>query len=197
MVMSFDAEEMELMQKNQLSSVFREVKNVRLPVETFVSNLGHDAVSGKVIVYTGDCMPAIQDLKKIKGSVNVFPEVKQLQLFLFAASHDLHFDFIWESKESDALLHADILSCVEDSSEIFLSRAAFKQVCMQLSHGHRWGFPTLDVFLGELRVSTKCLGTTPGSTPLQVQSQQMLCIRIGGVMHVPEASQVCFFLLSL
>ena len=146
MVMSFDAEEIKLMQQNQLSSVFREVKNVRLAVETVVSSLGHDAVCGKVIVYTGDRMPAIQDLKKMKGSINVFLEVKQL--FLFAASHDLQLDFIWESRESDALLHADMLSRVEDSSEIFLSRAAFKQVCMQLSHGHRWGFPTLDVFAG-------------------------------------------------
>ena len=36
------------------------------------------AVRGKVIVYTGDCMPAIQDLLKMKGTVDVFPEVFEL-----------------------------------------------------------------------------------------------------------------------
>ncbi len=146
MVMSFDAAEIQLMRANQLSSVFREVKNVRLAVETVVSRLGPEFVAGKVIVYTGDCMPAIQDLQKMKGTVNVFPEVKRL--FLFAAVHDIDLEFIWESRESDALLHADTLSRVEDSSEIFLSKSAFRHICMLSSKGVRWGFPTLDVFAG-------------------------------------------------
>lgn len=105
MVMSFDVAEIQLMCANQLSSVFREVKNVRLTVETVVSQLGPGFVTGKVIVYTGDCMPAIQDLQKMKGTINVFPEVKQL--YLFAALHDIDLQFIWQSRESDALSHAD------------------------------------------------------------------------------------------
>ena len=145
-VMSFDATEIGLMHANQLSSVFCEVKNVRLAVDTLVSQVGHHQVTGKVIVYTGDCMPALQDLQKMKGTVNVVPQVKQL--FLFAAAHDTGLEFIWQPRESDALLHADMLSRVQDSSEIFLSKAAFKHVCMQSSRGVRWGFPTLDVFAG-------------------------------------------------
>ena len=38
-----------------------------------------------VIVYTGDCMPAIQDLLKMKGTVDIFPEYLScldLQLFM-------------------------------------------------------------------------------------------------------------------
>ena len=41
-----------------------------------------------------------------------------------------------------------MLSRLEDSSEIFLSYAAVKRVCLQVSNGTRWGFPTLDVFAG-------------------------------------------------
>ena len=66
MVMSFDAYEIHLMQTGQLSSVFREVKNVRLAIEAIVFQLGSSGVAGKVIVYTGDCLPAIQDLLKMK-----------------------------------------------------------------------------------------------------------------------------------
>lgn len=75
---SFNPEEIRLMSVNKLSSVFREVKNVRLAVETVVHKLGSDIVGGKVIVYTGDCLPAIQSLPKMKGTVAVFPEVRQL-----------------------------------------------------------------------------------------------------------------------
>ena len=66
MVMSFDAHEIHLMQTGQLSSVFREVKNVRLAIEAIVFQLGSSGVAGKVIVYTRDCLPAIQDLLKMK-----------------------------------------------------------------------------------------------------------------------------------
>ena len=118
--MSFDVAEIQLMRANQLSSVFREVKNIRLALETIVSQLGPNLFTGKVIVYTGDCMPAIQDLQKVKGTVNVFQ-----QLVLFVALHDIDLDFIWESRESDALLHADMLSRVEDSSEIFMSKSVY------------------------------------------------------------------------
>lgn len=149
MVMSFDAQEMQLMHANKLSSVFREVKNVRLAVEKVVFELGSVNVAGKVIVYTGDCLPAIpaiQDLLKMKGSVDVFPEVKQL--FRFAAVHDVELDFIWLPREADAMLYADMVFRVEDSSEIFLSHQAFKHVCLQRTQGGIWGWPTLDVFAG-------------------------------------------------
>ncbi|KAL0041151.1 hypothetical protein WJX77_006885 [Trebouxia sp. C0004] len=53
MVMTFNPNEMQLMAANKLSSVFREVKNVRLAVQTLVHHLG-DNVVGKVIVYIGD-----------------------------------------------------------------------------------------------------------------------------------------------
>ena len=145
MVMSLDAVEIQLMYANQLSSVYREVKNVRLAVETLISQLGTAAVSGKVVVYTGDCMPALQDLQKMKGTVDVFPEVKKL--YLAAAANDVHLEFVWQSRESD-LLRADMLSRVEDSSEIFVSRHAFKHICLQKHNGVQWGFPTLDVFAG-------------------------------------------------
>lgn len=64
---SFNPEEIRLMSVNKLSSVFREVKNVCLAVETVVHKLGYDIVGGKVIVYTGDRLPAIQSLPKMKG----------------------------------------------------------------------------------------------------------------------------------
>ena len=69
------------MRANKLSSVFREVKNVRLAVETLVFQLGHDNVAGKVVVYTGDCLPAIQGLLRMKGTVDVFADVRLLYQF--------------------------------------------------------------------------------------------------------------------
>ena len=86
MVVSFTAVKIQLMHANKLSSVFPEVKNVRLAVQPVVNQLG-PVVADLVIVYTGDCMPAIQDLLKMKGTVDVFPEV--FELFQFAAAHDV------------------------------------------------------------------------------------------------------------
>ena len=76
MVVSFDF--MEIDRMHQLSSVLRETKNARLAVETVIDSLPIDQVACKVCVYTGDCFPAIQDMLKMKGSLQVFPEVKQL-----------------------------------------------------------------------------------------------------------------------
>ena len=42
---------------------------------------------------------------------------------------------MWESRESSPLQHADMLSRMEDSSEVFLSHAMFKRVCMHVSGG--------------------------------------------------------------
>ena len=145
----FNPEEIRLMSVNKLSSVFCEVKIVRLAVEAVVRKLGSDIVGGKVIVYTGDCLPAIQSLPKMKGTVDVFPEVRQL--YRFVAAYDVHLDYIWESRESDLMLHADMLSRLEDSSEIFLLRVVFKRVCLREINGVIWGWPTLDVFAGDAK----------------------------------------------
>ena len=93
-----------------------------------------------------DAMRALQLVACAACTVDVFPEV--LALYQFAAAHGVHLDFIWESRESVSLQHADMLSRLEDSSEVFLSHATFKRVCMHVSEGSRWGFPTLDVFAG-------------------------------------------------
>lgn len=49
------------------------------------------------------------------------------------------------------MLHADMLSRLEDSSEIFLLRAVFKRVCLREINGVIWGWPTLDVFAGDAK----------------------------------------------
>ena len=61
---------------------------------------------------------------------------------------NVHLDFIWESRESSALLQADMVSRLEGNSNVCLSHAAFKRVCMQVSGAVRLGFSTLDVFAG-------------------------------------------------
>ena len=61
--------------------------------------------------------------------------------------HDVQLVFIWQSRDADA----DMLSRVEDSSEIFLSHAAFQHVCLLRTGGRIWGCPTLDVFAGGAR----------------------------------------------
>ena len=62
------------MNSNSLSSVYRETKNARLAVQYVVQCLG-SALSGGMVVYTVDCFPAIQSLLKMRGTLEVFPEV--------------------------------------------------------------------------------------------------------------------------
>ena len=92
MQISFDANEVELMSQNKLSSVYRETRNARLAVQSVVYSLKPSQLAGAVVVYTGDCLPSIQGLQKMGGTPTVFPEIKQL--FLFAAHHDVHVDFV-------------------------------------------------------------------------------------------------------
>lgn len=147
MVVSFDAMEIAGMEDNQLSSVLRETKNARLAIQTLIANLPVDQVAGKVCVYTGDCFPAIQNLLKMKGSLQVFPEVKCL--YESAAQADLMVDFIWKPRTDADLVFADELSRVIDSSEIFLAPFAFEALCrLQSQFGQAWGVPTLDCFAG-------------------------------------------------
>lgn len=61
--------------------------------------------------------------------VDVFPDVKQL--FRFAAAREIELDFACMPRETDAMLHADMLSRVEGSLEIFLSHQAFQDMCLQ------------------------------------------------------------------
>ena len=51
-------------------------------------------------------------------------------------------------READAMLHADMLSRIEDSSGIFLSHQAFQDICLQRTELGIWGWPTFDVFAG-------------------------------------------------
>ena len=62
MALSFDWSEMQGLHAGTLSSVLRETKNARLALEYVVDSLGIDAVAGSLVVYTGDCYPAVQDL---------------------------------------------------------------------------------------------------------------------------------------
>ena len=85
----------------------------------------------------------------MKGSVEVFPEVKQL--YTFAASHDVHDDFTWQPRTHAWLQYADELSRIPDSSEMFLRRNQFVLVCKLRYKGRLWGWPTLDVFAGAVK----------------------------------------------
>ena len=146
-VVFFDSEEIDSMQYNQLSSVLRETKNSRLTVETLIESLHGIAsqVAGMVCVYTGDCFPAIQNMSNMKGSVQVFPKVKQL--YESAAGADLLLEFVWKPRTDADMVYAGELSRMVDSSETFLAQFAFNQICsLQLWVGQSWGVPTLDCF---------------------------------------------------
>lgn len=146
MALSFDQSEMQCMQSGTLSSVLRETKNARLAVQYVVHSLGTAAVAGSLVVYTGDCFPAVQNLLKMKGSPQVFPEVKQL--YVFAAEHDVHVDFVWQPRTHTWLQHADELSRLPDSSEFYMRHSQFVKVCRLMHDGDNWGWPTLDVLAG-------------------------------------------------
>ena len=83
MVVSFGSVKMK---DNQLSIVLRETQNARLAVETLIDSLHASQLAGTI--YTGDCFPAIQTMLKMKGSMQVFPQVKQL--YESAAQVDLN-----------------------------------------------------------------------------------------------------------
>ena len=87
MVVSFDSVKVDRMKDNQLSIVLGETQNAGLAVET-LNNLHASQLAGTVCVYTGDCFPAIQTMLKMKGSMQVFPQVKQL--YESAAQVDLN-----------------------------------------------------------------------------------------------------------
>ena len=83
----------------------------------------------------------------MKATVNVFPEVKRL----YIASHDVHVDFTWQFRTHEWLQHANELSRILDSSEIFLRYMHFERVYKFKHKGVAWGKPTLDVFAGTAR----------------------------------------------
>ena len=59
--------------------------------------------------------------------LNVFPEVRQF--VCFAAAHDGHLCFVWQPRESAPLLHADMLSRLEDSCDVFLLNPTLQLEC--------------------------------------------------------------------
>ena len=76
----------------------------------------------------------------MKGSVEVFPEVKRL--YLAAAAAQLALDFIWKPRTDAQLVHADRMSRQENSSEIFLAKFAFDQICqLPLGNGQSGAGP--------------------------------------------------------
>ena len=58
----------------------------------------------------------------MKGTVDIFPDVRQL--YRFVAAYYVQLDLIWQSRELDLMLHADMLSRLEDSL-----RSALKYSC--------------------------------------------------------------------
>ncbi len=68
------------------------------------------------------------------------------KLYTFAASFDVHVDFVWYSTTHKWLQYADELSRIPDSSELFLRHKLFTIVCNRKHSGLAWGWPTLDVF---------------------------------------------------
>ena len=92
-------------------------------------------MAGGLIVYSGDCFPAIQDLAKMKGAGDIFAEVKAL--YLYVAQYDVQVSFTWLPRTSEWLQHADELSRLPDSSELFIRPHQLKLICTA------WGWPTL------------------------------------------------------
>ena len=104
-------------------------------------------------VLTGDCLGGCTKIVhcflfcQMGGTLDVFPEITRL--YLFAAHHDVHVDFIWKPKESPEMLIADKLSREDDSSEIFVTRKTFHSIgfpqagSSALGHAHSgcfcWG----------------------------------------------------------
>ena len=102
------------------------------------------------------------------GIPEVFPEIRRL--FLFAAHHDVHVDFIWKPRNAPEMLVADELSRMEDSSEIFLTRKTFLHIVFRRRGDASWGFPTLDVFAGAaMGQHIRLTSFTPSSVVLALQ----------------------------
>ncbi len=120
MVMSFDQVTMDCMQAGSLSSVYCETKNARLAMGYVVRDLGSAALAGIIFVIIGDRQPAIQDLQvlKTKGTADDFPP--KSRRYNNAATHDFHVDSVWQPRTRERLQHADELSRLPDSSEVFL-----------------------------------------------------------------------------
>ena len=131
------------MQAGALSSVYRGTKNARLAVEYVIGSLGPVRMTGGMVVYTGDCLPAIQDLLRMKGSADVFRSNGCIHLQLVMMC--MWIDFTWQPRTHEWLRYAGELSRIQDSSEIFLRHNQFVFVCKLKHQGRVWGWPTLDV----------------------------------------------------
>ena len=127
MAMSFDQREIDLMQRRALS-VYRETKNARLAVQYVVQCMGAE-MAGGLVVYSGDCFPAVQDLAKMRGASDIFVEVKAL--YMYATRHDVQVYFTWLPRTNEWLQHADELSRLPDSSELFLGRSSLSYSCFR------------------------------------------------------------------
>ena len=141
-------------------------------------------VGGKVVVCTGDCLPAIQHLQMM---VNAFPQVKQL--CLFPAARDIHLGCTWQSRECNALLHADVLSRIEHSSKIFLSIFAFRHILCLRAMALGGASQLLMCSLVVLVTSTQRPSTSVCSIN-QVHLLPMPYISVEVAMHVAMACQV-------
>ena len=80
----------------------------------------------------------------MKGTPDVFPEVREL--YLFAAEHDVHVEIAWMPRTAEWLQHADELSRLPDSFELFIRPAQLRMVCNLVFNGGSWGWPLLFFF---------------------------------------------------
>lgn len=128
---SFSQQEVALMREGKLSSTLREVRNVRLMLESVLPHL-ENLAPNSVIVYVGDNLGCIQLLQKMRSPVDeIFAEV--LAAHHLAIKHKVFLQFEWRPRTDPWLQQADALSRDVDVSQLFMHAEIVEQASCRYS----------------------------------------------------------------
>ena len=143
-VVSFSAEELQLMEDNEFSSTLREIlcmlKTTQVILQQDASLIEH-----KRLLYETDSQTGFYSVMGMKGNPSTFPVVKEFRLL--CASRDVELEVVWRPTENERQRIADFWSKVEDNSEWVLNQQVYEQLIgNEILQGRK---PVLDVFASD------------------------------------------------
>ena len=140
-VVSFNSEQLQLMETNQFSSTLREIMCMLVITKVLLQEAPH-LIQHKRFVYETDSQTGFFSVMGMKGNAATFPVVREFRLL--CAEFDIEIEVVWRPREDEHQQLADFWSKVQDNSEWSLHSAVYQSLIQHpILHGVK---PTLDVF---------------------------------------------------
>ena len=140
-MVSFTAEELQLMASNCLSSTLREIVCMQKTTEVLLQH-HPNLVQHKRLLYETDSQTGWYSVMGMKGNATTFPVVRQLRLL--CAENDIELDVVWRPREEEHQRVADMWSKLVDNSEWVLKQSVYDMLSThEVLQGRK---PELDVF---------------------------------------------------